>query len=73
MTDVRAAFEAIDSDGDTKIDLIEFRELADKLELGLDPAAVETLFDEIDKSENGLIDLGEFESWWTKTDFAQKA
>ncbi|RLB49435.1 MAG: hypothetical protein DRJ42_20985 [Deltaproteobacteria bacterium] len=71
MTDVRAAFESIDSDGDAKIDLLEFRKLAAKLGIELDAAGVEELFDNIDKSENGLIDVSEFEAWWPTSGFAE--
>lgn len=64
MSDIRAAFEAFDEDGNGKIDLSEFRAIANKLGLGLEFAEAERLFDEIDEDETGLIDYEEFATWY---------
>ncbi len=70
MTDVHAAFDEFDGDGNGKIDLTEFRQLAIKLGFELDASAAETLFDTIDEDENGMIDFAEFEAWWKASELA---
>ena len=66
MTDVRAAFDEFDEDGNGEIDLPEFRKLLEKLGSKLDPAKAEQLFDIIDGDETGLIGFEEFEAWWSE-------
>lgn len=64
--DVREAFEQTDHDGNGQIDLLEFRQLLQRLGSSLDPAKTEQLFDIIDGDEDGLIGFTEFEAWWSE-------
>lgn len=64
MTDIRAAFEEFDADGNGKIDLSEFRAITAKLGLTLSPVEAEKLFDVVDGDETGLVDFEEFEAWY---------
>ena len=65
MTDVRQLFQDFDKDGNGRIDLVEFRQLVEKLGMPLDRGEAERLFDEIDEDETGLIDYEEFHTWYT--------
>jgi Ca2+-binding EF-hand superfamily protein len=64
MTDIKAAFDEHDEDGNGKIDLIEFRAIALKLGLDLGRSEAEALFDEVDADETGFIDYEEFAKWY---------
>lgn len=64
MSEVRAAFDEFDSDGNGKIDLLEFRQIVKRLGMLLDPIEAEGLFDILDADETGFVDFEEFELWY---------
>ncbi len=66
MSDVRSQFDECDQDGNGRIDLIEFRQLLERLGSKMEPAKVEKLFDVIDSDESGLIGFDEFAAWWSE-------
>lgn len=65
-TELRAAFDRFDTDGDGTIDADEFARLLDAIGVKMTDNEVYVGFHAIDINASGRIDFGEFRQWWTK-------
>jgi len=65
-SELRAAFDRFDRDGNGTIDEDEFSELVRSLGVAMTPEKVQTAFLAVDVNGNGRIDFGEFVVWWTR-------
>jgi calmodulin len=64
---LREAFEAGDSDGNGKIDFVEFVAMLERLGADLDAAKAQFGFEAVDTDGDGMIDFDEFVEWWRAT------
>jgi len=65
-TELRAAFDKFDRDGNGFIDEAEFAELVAALGIDLTPEKIQIAFMAIDVNGNEHIDFGEFAVWWQR-------
>jgi len=63
--ELKEDFEQADSDGDGRINFVEFSSLLEDLEAGMSTEELRIGFHEIDTDQDGRIDLREFIDWWT--------
>jgi Ca2+-binding EF-hand superfamily protein len=66
LEDLQREFERFDTDENGKIDEDEFSSLLQKLGVRLSENMAHTAFMAIDVNGNGVIDFGEFCSWYEK-------
>ena len=59
-------FRRLDSDGSGELDYGEFRKIADKLGLDIDPQVLSSIFKSVDESKSGTLSLKEFNIAYTK-------
>jgi hypothetical protein len=62
--DVAAEFSMVDSDGDGRLDSIEFRQLCGLLAPSLSAEEAEAAMSVLDTNNDGAVDFKEFLAWW---------
>ena len=60
VTDARALFNQIDSDGDGAVTTEELAAGLNRLDMGLQPVQILTLLEEVDVDKSGTIEVDEF-------------
>lgn len=64
--ELKGAFEYSDTDGDGRINFLEFVNLLEDYGVFIDTAQAQAGFDELDADDDGMIGFEEFASWWRK-------
>jgi Ca2+-binding EF-hand superfamily protein len=62
--ELKEAFDFNDSDGNGKIDFVEFVAMLNGLEAGIDTAQAQFGFEEVDTDNDGMVSFDEFVEWW---------
>ena len=65
--ELKESFDFNDSDGNGKIDFVEFVAMLEGLEAGIDAAQAQIGFGTIDTDGDGMINFDEFVEWWRAT------
>ena len=61
---LKDAFDFSDSDGNGKIDFVEFVTLLEEFEVSIDTAQAQSGFEALDTDNDGMIGFDEFMAWW---------
>jgi Ca2+-binding EF-hand superfamily protein len=64
LQELQEAFEYSDTDGNGKIDFLEFISLLEDYGVFIDTAQAQSEFENLDTDDDGMIDLDEFIAWW---------
>ncbi len=62
--ELREAFDYNDRNSDGMIQIEEFLEMLEDLEADISDREARIGFQDIDTNDDGLIDFGEFATWW---------
>jgi len=65
--ELKEGFDFNDSDGNGKIDFVEFVAMLEGLDAGIDADQAQMGFGTIDTDGDGMIDFDEFVEWWRAT------